>query len=324
MKILFIGYSNVLKNRILPILERLEFIHSINIAKFEHQAWDDSYKSVSKPIELFDNYEDALCRSKASIAYITTTNNSHFKWAKATLNAGMHTIIDKPATISLFETEELLQIARNNQLLLSESTVYTYHPQLSFLKNIIEQNNSEPKLLTVHFSFPPMDRNNFRYCKELGGGAFLDTSPYAVSIGRYFFNAPPEQCYYVENSTLEDGLNTSYSLLLKYSNGRALIGHFGFNTEYVNRLNILGDKICIDIDRIFTIPDLMTNQIKIRVNNQPHEITAPSGNAFELYLTEIEQCLKSKTYSHLYNDMYMDSYSRELINNNKNKTQNGN
>lgn len=324
MKILFIGYSNVLKNRILPILERLEFIHSINIAKFEHQAWDDSYKSVSKPIELFDNYEDALCRSKASIAYITTTNNSHFKWAKATLNAGMHTIIDKPATISLFETEELLQIARNNQLLLSESTVYTYHPQLSFLKNIIEQNNSEPKLLTVHFSFPPMDRNNFRYCKELGGGAFLDTSPYAVSIGRYFFNAPPEQCYYVENSTLEDGLNTSYSLLLKYSNGRALIGHFGFNTEYVNRLNILGDKICIDIDRIFTIPDLMTNQIKIRVNNQSHEITAPSGNAFELYLTEIEQCLKSKAYSHLYNDMYMDSYSRELINNNKNKTQNGN
>jgi dTDP-3,4-didehydro-2,6-dideoxy-alpha-D-glucose 3-reductase len=324
MKILFIGYSNVLKKRILPILDRLEFIDSISIAKFGNQSWDDSYKSVSKPIDLFDDYDDAIGNSKASIAYITTTNNSHFLWAKATLNAGMHTIIDKPATISLFETEELLQIARDKQLLLSESTVYLYHPQLNSIEDILIQNNSTPRLLTVHFSFPPMDKNNFRYSKELGGGAFLDTSSYAVSIGRYFFDAIPEQCYYIENSALEDGLEIAYSLLLKYSNGRALIGHFGFNTEYINRLNILGDRICIDIDKIFTIPDLVTNQIKVRVDNQSYEITAPFGNTFELYLIEIEKCIKSNTFDRLYNDMYMDAYSRELISKNKNQTHNGN
>jgi dTDP-3,4-didehydro-2,6-dideoxy-alpha-D-glucose 3-reductase len=324
MKILFIGFSNVLKKRILPILDRLEFIDSISIAKFGDQSWDDSYKSVSKPIDLFDDYDDAIDNSKASIAYITTTNNSHFIWAKATLNAGMHTIIDKPATISLFETEELLQIARDKQLLLSESTVYTYHPQLKALKDILAQNNSTPRLLTVHFSFPPMDKNNFRYNKELGGGAFLDTSPYAVSIGRFFFDAVPENCYYIENSTLVDGLEISYSILLKYSNGRALIGHFGFNTEYVNRLTILGDRICIDVDKIFTIPDLVTNQIKVRVDNQTYEITTPFGNTFELYLIEIEKCIKSNTFNKFYNDMYMDAYSRELISKNKNKIQHGN
>jgi len=324
MKILFIGYSNVLKKRILQILDRLEFIDSVSIAKFGAQSWDDSYKSVSKPIELFDDYDDAICNSKASIAYITTTNNSHFIWAKATLNAGMHTIIDKPATISLHETEALLQIAREKQLLLSESTVYTYHPQLNSLKNILVQYNSTPKLLTVHFSFPPMDKNNFRYKKELGGGAFLDTSPYAVSIGRYFFDTIPEDCYYIENSTLKDGLEISFSLLLKYSNGRALIGHFGFNTEYVNRLNILGDRICIDVDKIFTIPDLVTNQIKVRIDNQHYEITAPFGNTFELYLIEIDKCIKSNRFNKLYNDMYMDASSRELISKNKNKIQNGN
>jgi NDP-hexose-3-ketoreductase len=324
MKILFIGYSNVLKMRIFPILDRLNFIDSVSIAKFEEQSWDDLYKSVSKPIELFDNYDDAICNSKASIAYITTTNNSHFKWAKATLIAGMHTIIDKPATISLHETEELLQIAKDKQLLLSESTVYMYHPQVNTLKNIIEQNNSTAKLLTVHFSFPPMNKNNFRYNKELGGGAFLDTSPYAVSIGRYFFDSVPEECHYIENEIMDEGLEVSYSLLLKYSNGRSLIGHFGFNTEYVNRLNILGDKICIDLDRIFTIPDFATNQIKVRSDNQSSEINSPHGNAFELYLTEIGNCLRSKAFNKLYNDMYMDAYSRELIINKKNKPQNGN
>ena len=324
MKILFIGYSNVLKTRIFPILDRIDFLSSISISKFNDQIWDDLYKSVSKPILLFDNYDDAICNSKASIAYITTTNNSHFKWAKKALIAGMHTIIDKPATISLHETEELIEIAKDKGLLLSESTVYMYHPQVNILKNIIEQNNSTPKLLTVHFSFPPMNKNNFRYSKELGGGAMLDTSPYAVSIGRYFFDSLPERCYYIENETMDDGLEVSYSLLIKYPNGRSLIGHFGFNTEYVNRLSILAEKICIDLDRIFTIPDYAINQIKVRSCNQSSVIDSPPGNAFELYLTEIGNCILTKSFYKLYNDMYMDSYSRELIKKSKNELQNGN
>lgn len=317
MKILFIGYSNVLKKRILPVLDKLDFIDSVCIAKFFDQPWDDFYKSVSKPVELFNNYKDAISKSNASIAYITTTNNSHFIWAKETLNAGMHTIIDKPATVYFHETKELIQMARDRQLLVSESTVYLYHPQLDLIKNIIKMNNSTPKLLTVHFSFPPMDGNNFRYNKELGGGAFLDTCPYAVSIGRFFFDGVPEQCNYLENTALADGLEISYSLLLKYSNGRALIGHFGFNTEYVNRLNVLGEQICVDVERIFTIPDSMSNQIKIKVNSQAYEVTAPHGNTFELYLKAIGNCIANITFEKLYDEMFMDAFSRNLILNSK-------
>ena len=254
MKILFIGYSNLVKKRILPILDRLDDIDSLCVAKSGNRSWDNILELTSKPIELFDNYEKAIRNSKSSIAYISTTNDSHFIWAKATLNAGIHTIIDKPATISLSETKELLKIARDKKLLLSESTVYLYHPQFNSLREIMKKNKASPKLLTAHFSFPPLDTDNFRYRKDLGGGAFLDTSPYAVSLGRYFFNSLPDQSYYIENESSDDGIDISYSLLLKYSNGRALIGHFGFNTEYVNRLNILGDKISIDVDRIFTIP----------------------------------------------------------------------
>jgi NDP-hexose-3-ketoreductase len=324
MKILFVGYSNVLKKRILPVLDNLEFIDSICIAKFVDQLWDDFDKPTSKSIEYFDNYEDGISKSDASIAYITTTNNSHFILAKETLNAGMHTIIDKPATIQLHEAAELIQIAKAGGLLLSESIVYMYHPQLDLIKNIIRQNNSTAKMLTAHFSFPPMDINNFRYDRKLGGGAFLDTSPYAVSVGRFFFDTIPEQCNYIENSTLENGLEISYSLLLKYSHGRSLIGHFGFDTEYVNRLNILGRNICIDVERIFTIPDSEQNRIKIRSDNQSSEVVAPSANTFELYFNVIGNCIREKAFDKFYNDIYMDAFSRDLIYNNKNKEQDGN
>jgi dTDP-3,4-didehydro-2,6-dideoxy-alpha-D-glucose 3-reductase len=324
MKILFIGYSNLLKNRIIPILDRINFIDSLCIAKYVHQPWDESYKVIFKPVELFNDYKHAIFESNASIAYISTTNNSHYIWAKETLKAGMHTIIDKPATINLFETEELINIAKKSHLLLSESTVYTYHPQFDLINNIFEKEQSNPKLLTAFFSFPLIDENNFRYKKELGGGAFLDTCPYAVSIGRYFFKEIPQQSFYLENSALLDGLETSYSLLLKYSNGRSLIGHFGFNTEYVNRLSLLGERVIADIDRVFTIPDSLSNPIKIRANNQSYEVISPCGNTFELYLNTIAKCIKNEDFDGLYNDMLMDALSRDLINNEKYKLRNDN
>jgi dTDP-3,4-didehydro-2,6-dideoxy-alpha-D-glucose 3-reductase len=313
MKILFIGYSNVFKKRIIPIIDNLEFIDTVCIAKFEDQLWDDSYKIITKPVQLYDNYSDAINNSKSNIAYISTPNNSHYIWAKMTLNAGMHTVIDKPATIYLKETEDLLSIASNKLLLLSESTVYLFHPQFNTVKQLLKQEKSVPKHLTVNFSFPPMNSNNFRYKKELGGGAFLDTSPYAVSIGRFFFDTLPLQAFYIENELLQNGLELSYSLMLKYPSGKSLIGHFGFNTEYINKLNILGDEISISIDRAFTIPDSIENIIDVKTKNKSSNIFSPKGNTFELYLTEVGKSIINKTFDDFYKAIHADAIARELI-----------
>jgi NDP-hexose-3-ketoreductase len=313
MKILFIGYSNVFKKRIIPILNKLEFIDAICIAKYKNQNWDNSYNVITKPLELYDNYEDAFAKSNANIAYISTTNNSHYLWAKFSLMAGIHTIIDKPATIHFSEAKELLDIAKQKNILVSESTVYLYHPQFSKINELMAVNNFIPKLLTAHFSFPPMDKSNFRYNKDLGGGAFLDTIPYAISIGRYIFNSNPEFSKYIINEKSDSDVEISYSLLLKYSSGRSLIGHFGFNSEYINRINILGSNFFIDIDRVFTIPESKRNVIKVMSNNVFSETKVDEGNAFLLYLNFIVNSIKNNSFNKLYEDFYNDSYSKNFI-----------
>jgi predicted dehydrogenase len=313
MKLLLIGYSNVFKNRIIPVIDRLDFIDSVCIAKYQDQNWDDVYQSIGKPVILYDDYISAINHCKANLVYVSTTNHSHFFWAMESLKAGFHTIIDKPATLRLQETEDLIRMAKGKRLLLSESIVYTYHPQLEMVIELLRRENTEARVITALFSFPPMDTNNFRYKKELGGGALADTGPYAASLGRYFFGEAPLHCHYVENNNLDNGLETSYSLLLQYSKGRSLIGHFGFTTEYINRINILGERICIDIDRVFTLPDTVDNTIKVKINNQYQELNSPSGNMFELYFRAIEKCLDSNNFDKLYSDMLSDARSRDLI-----------
>jgi len=313
MELLIIGYSNLFKNRILPLIDDLDFIDGISIAKYSEQSWDETYLRIRKPVKLFDDFESALNGFKGEIAYISSTNHSHFLLAKQTLEKGIHTIVDKPATLRLEETEELLSIAKRNNILLTESTVYLYHPQMNLIKNFCESKGLVPSHITFIFSFPPLNNDNFRYSKELGGGAIFDTGPYLASISRFLFNEIPQSCFSINNSISKSGVEISYSVLMKFNEGKSLIGHSGFTTEYVNRINILGKDLSIDIDRIFTLPDTLENNIKIRSKNHSFELVAPAGNMFKEYFLFIEECIGNKSYNKLYSDIKMDAEIRNLL-----------
>lgn len=313
MEILVIGYSNLFKNRILHLIDELEFIDKISIAKYSAQNWDEAYKSICKPVTLYDDFDSALDNFQGDLAYISTTNHSHFEWAKKTLEKGFHTIVDKPATIELEQTEQLLNIAKSKKLLLSESIVYLYHPQIKVLKDYMYDNKLEPKYITFLFSFPPLNNDNFRNVKELGGGALLDTGPYLASLVRFFFNDLPLECNLIKNEISEANVEISYSVLLKFSEGRSLVGHSGFTTEYINHINILGNNICVDLDRVFTLPENVENVIKIRSKNENADLIVPAGNMFKEYFTYINKSVNSKLYDNLYNDILKDAQIRNLL-----------
>lgn len=313
--IMFLGYSNLVKGRILPIISKVGFTE-VTIAKYEGQVWDEEFKKYGLPITCYDSYEDGFANFKGDIVYISTVNSTHVEYAKKSLEKGFNTIVDKPATTKYEEALDLVELAKSKNLLVDESTVYLEHPQLTTIKDIFVNNDDTPKLLTVHFTMPPFKPENFRYQKLLGGGAIMDTAPYAVSVARYFFNAEPEQVFCVVNERKDDGLDIEYSLLMQYSDGRSMIGHFGFNTEYVNQVLLLGDRTNVTINRIFTIPDTMENELIVNHLNEVNMVKAPRGNNFELYLTKILQTMETGNYIQSYNAMLSDAKVKEMIFNN--------
>lgn len=313
--ILFLGYSNLLRNRIVPILNRLGF-SSVSIAKYKGQIWDDGSENSGIPITRYDSYEDGLSQFKGDIVYVSTVNSTHYVYAKQSLTQGFHTIIDKPATLCLQETEELLALAQQKRLLLSEATVYLLHPQLQQVVSLFHQYHDEPKLLTVHFSMPPFLDDNFRYKKELGGGAILDTSPYAVSIGRYFFKELPVAATVVINEVNPDGVEIEYSLVMKYPGGKCLIGHFGFNTEYINQVMLMGNRTNVKLNRIFTIPENLENTFSVVHENTTTQEKTESANSFELYFRDILTRWSKQDFEYLYLSLMYDAKARSLITNN--------
>jgi len=312
--ILILGYSNVFKQRILPILSKLD-IQKVSIAKYCFQEWDDAIAKIAQPIKLYDTYEEAFSDFSGNIVYVTTINSTHFNYARQALLLGFNVIVDKPVTMAFEECRELLDIAKSKHLLLCESTVYLDHPQMRLTNDIFTENAENPKLITAHFSLPPFQENNFRYKKELGGGAIADTSPYAVSLGRYFFKELPQKVSCTIHERNQE-VELQYSLMMSYPDGKCLIGHFGFTTEYVNQLLIMGKRLNVSLSRVFTIAEDMENELTVSRMNLTEIVKAPKGNTFQLFLKRVLENLNNQSFDEFYKDMEYDSLVRTMILNN--------
>src|SRR5579863_8903738 len=187
MKVLLIGFSRIAERRVLPALQAAgATITGIASKSRSHQI------APSMPgIQSFDSYEKALSSVDVDLVYISTVNSHHLSVAEMSLQRGIHTVIDKPAFLALDDAFRLVALSKTNNCCLAEAVVFPYHPRILSAKQILISKNSPVSAITATFSFPPLSDSDFRYRRELGGGALWDLGPYAAACCRVFFEAIP-------------------------------------------------------------------------------------------------------------------------------------
>ena len=295
MKVLLIGYSTIAKNRIISSFDRENRITQIEIAS--KSQVDINIKS-SKLGKIYRDYSEAISQSNADLIYISTINSNHFKLAINALNNSFHVIIDKPAFINYDDAVKIVDIAKNRKKLLAEATVYGFHPQIDLMKNMFSVYGNRPKKITATFSFPPLDKENFRYYTKYGGGALNDLGPYAVSIGRIIFDSEPyELICRISGRDGKDNVETSFSMLAVYPENRMMVGHFGFESEYKNHINILGLNFSIDNERIFTIPKDQENKIVVKFSNDKKVVKSTKADCFKLFIERVLDDIENEDYA---------------------------
>lgn len=275
-KLLILGNSNIVRRRVLPAAQNI--FESIDLGTRRPEA----EFQTSKKGQVFSDYAEALKKSNASHVYVSLTNNLHDLWVRQALELGKNVIVDKPAFMDLDTAYELTNLADKKGLLLAEATVYSYHPQVHAIKNLFQEKASAPTRLFAQFSVPPFTKDNFRYDKNLGGGALLDMGPYAASVGRIFFNEAPKdvQCRILSKNQVE----TAFSVMCTYKDSRSFVGTFGFDTEYSNHIRVLSSNTLVTTDRFFTTNSDQVQNISFKNNNQDGQITVPAADSFSEFL----------------------------------------
>ncbi len=257
----------------------------------------------------FSDYERALAESGAELVYVSLVNSDHALWAERALEAGCHVVVDKPAFLDVEQAERLVELSRTRELCLAESTVYTRHPQIDVIRGLFARSGAAPTTILASFSFPPLDPGNFRYRKALGGGALYDLGPYAVSPGRLFWGGRPEE---VECRVLStggpDGVETAFSVMMNYPGGRSMVGQFGFTTAYRNRLSFSGPDLCVDVDRVYTTPENLENELRVTQQSGASTVKVRAADCFALFLQEVLEKIRMRDLEGLREELLDDAF----------------
>jgi scyllo-inositol 2-dehydrogenase (NADP+) len=75
-------------------------------------------KVLAPEIETFTDSTKMLDSGLVDLVVISTPPNSHYSWAKESLNRGLHVILEKPMALSVQECDELIAMAAAKELLL--------------------------------------------------------------------------------------------------------------------------------------------------------------------------------------------------------------
>ena len=303
---MILGASNLAQRQLIPAALASGCFEYVEVASRRPLTLDNCN-------HIYPSYEKALTKSKADLVYVSLVNSEHATWVKRSLESGRHTIVDKPAFLTHNETVELTTLAVTNNLLLAEATVWTQHPQIDKLLSLFEKCSSTPSRAVALFSMPPFAPENFRWQKKLGGGALYDLGPYFASTGRLLFGSAAELVSANIHQWHNNEVPLSFSVQATWSGGGSLVGHFGFDTEYINRLEVLNSKMHIILNRAYTTPHDLKNTLTVSETNKSRSELCDAGNSFSQFFIRIVNDLKINSYQHWYQDMLDDSQSLRLL-----------
>ena len=301
MKVLILGYSNIVRRRILSVFKEKKI--QLFIASKSHK---NQIQGVKKT---FKSYEIAIKKCKPNLVYISLPNSKHFYWAKKSLNNKCNTIVDKPITANRKQLNELINLSKKNNKLLVESTFFNYHLQM---KKIIKiHKNDEFKSINATFIIPKPNKKSILMSKKLQGGVLMDMGPYISAIPR-LFNLKKILNKKIEIKRNKENLIISIKFFFKFKEGK-YSGVFKFGGKYKNQIKISNEYNTSIIERVFSPPDDENLILKLVTKKRKKNIKIKKDNCFRNFFTEILKIIKDKKYSFYYKRMEHDVIFRSNL-----------
>lgn len=256
--------------------------------------------------KVYESYEELVTSEEIDAVYMPLPPALHYKWAKRALESGKHVLLEKPATATLQEAEDLLLAAKGKGLALYENYMFMLHDQISAIDDIIKSGEiGDVRLYRLDFGFPRREATDFRYNKDLGGGTLGDNGGYTVRYASYLLGDTAKVQCAVRNYTGEFDVDLYGSATLTNKEGVTAQLSYGMDNQYRCDLTVWGSTGELKTGRVFTAPAGFTPTVTIKKGNEEETRDLPVDDAFkktiEYFLNCIEDTgLREKTYKDFY------------------------
>lgn len=140
----------------------------------------------------YGSYAELYADPDVDAIYVASTHPFHRDQALAAVAAGKHVLIEKPLTLTVADTEEVLQAARDAGVLAMEAMWTRFQPVvLDALERVRRGDIGEVRSVQAAFTVPFEYAASHRlFDLANGGGALLDLGIYPVTVAHLFAGHP--------------------------------------------------------------------------------------------------------------------------------------
>jgi scyllo-inositol 2-dehydrogenase (NADP+) len=106
-----------------------------------YAVWERSKKAAQQlypGVKSYSDFNEILNDKSIHLVVVNTPNTTHHQYAKQALLAGKNVVVEKPFTVTVKEAEELIQIAKQQNLLLTVYHNRRWDSDFKTVKKIVE------------------------------------------------------------------------------------------------------------------------------------------------------------------------------------------
>lgn len=231
----------------------------------------------------YGSYEELAADQNIDLVYVAVPHSHHFRAARLAIEAGRNVLCEKSFTVNASQAEELIRMAEEKGVLITEAIWTRYMPSRQIIQELI-QNGAIGDLRSIYCNLCyKIDQVERITDPNLAGGALLDLGVYGVHFTRMILgDAEPE----IETSAVFDhGVDMAETITMKYP-GNILVSMQFDATCASDRIGILmGTRGYMEIQNI-------NNPEEIRVYDENHRLTAvhPVPEQITGYEYEVLSC----------------------------------
>ncbi|XP_029177596.1 trans-1,2-dihydrobenzene-1,2-diol dehydrogenase-like [Nylanderia fulva] len=209
------------------------------------------FAKLHKIKKAYDDYEKLALDKDIDIVYIGMIHPYHFDIGMLMLKHGKHILCEKPLTMNLKQTTELINYARSKKLFLMEAVWSRCFPVYDAIrKELASGSIGDVYQVVVPFGFGLSNVDRVT-TKELGGGTILDLGIYCLQFVSLVYNNEMPESIKATGILNEDGVDMSMSAILLYKGNRtATIITQGF-VNLSNEAYICGTKGIIRVPQFW-------------------------------------------------------------------------
>ncbi len=279
LKIGVMGCSSFARRAMIPAINQCEKTALTAIASRTLERAGEYTRQFGG--DAVEGYDDLLKRPDVDAVYMPLPTGLHEQWVTKALEAGKHLLVEKSFSENYESTQKMVSMAQDAKLLVMENYLFPHHSQYAWIRDFMDSGElGEIRLIRSTFGFPPLNPDNFRYNKALGGGALLDAGGYVTKITHLILGDEAVLLGSSRRYSAELGVDLYGDAMFKNAQGLVAQVAFGFDYFYQCNLEILGTKGKLTADRLFTPPPGFSPVVHIERQGKKVELNLPQDNHY--------------------------------------------